>query len=705
VATLRLQKKFQAVNGVVTEEVAISADEKLAALGLDAGHGRDLAVWEVGDDTKLLRQIPGHDRASYSLAFAATGTHLAALSDDAKGEHIDIMDAANGKPVRSIDLRSRDVGRLCYSPDGRYLAGAGTQFVRLWNANTGQPLRQIQPAKREPEPLETVVSPSALSFSPDGKLVAVGMPGGVQISEASSGLEVARLRGHDGTVHTIAFLPDGLRLVTGGHDTTAILWDLRRVLAQPPPDGAQFPRLLLDQFWRDLDAEDARTAYGSVAGLIDRPVDAVKLLAERLTDRESRTPRRLDRALVVLESIGGADAKKLLKDLAASKDLPQDKERHPAAEAALALRRLEGRPVAAPEPFALSATTRPAAGEFVASGPFTPTSAPATQAVAPQALVQPATHPGALAEPVAAVPAGPPPFKAARVPRPATAPPAIPAAPVLDDPQAVRNLVRSGDRRVLATLDQWLNSESDKREIGRGSLHLHVALEGLAAFPAEAEIPALVALFNNPTADATVRQDAAAAVAATGSKAARDFLIDAFNDPALGEPVRLQVAVALVELDVDAARDELIDVYQEYLDSLSGNIFSKIEARTAMATLGDAKLMDRVAALSEKQHSDRARNNIRNLLETMKLNAAPLDDLRKLAEDDKWENARKRYDAIKALGRRGGPETFKTLKSLKPWPPGSGGDNSIQQNFIQEFRDKAIAEIKRRHWPDLPPAG
>jgi WD40 repeat protein len=93
-----------------------------------------------------------------------------------------------------------DIYALAFAPDCRTLAAAGSErTVRLWDAITGD-LRMLLPQGQ---------ACRALTFSPNGALLACAGEGEVNLWEPQTGKHKATLTGHCGIVSALAFSPDG----------------------------------------------------------------------------------------------------------------------------------------------------------------------------------------------------------------------------------------------------------------------------------------------------------------------------------------------------------------------------------------------------------------------------------------------------------------------------------------------------------------
>lgn len=113
------------------------------------------------------------------------------------------------------------VTALAFSPDGKILAVGGYRAVTLWNLPTGKTLTAIS---HLPGPVQS------LAFRPDGTQIAVaggapGSSGEVQVFDTRTYARVGPvLEGHTDVVMSVAWSTDGKWLATGSQDKTARLW-------------------------------------------------------------------------------------------------------------------------------------------------------------------------------------------------------------------------------------------------------------------------------------------------------------------------------------------------------------------------------------------------------------------------------------------------------------------------------------------------
>jgi WD40 repeat protein len=429
--------------GPVTH-VHLSADGKalLTAAPNDVGH-----VWDANTGREV-RQVPLPRDAAH-VALSAGGRYFAS----SRGGRVTVQDATDGREVgrftaggrgtrvlavspdgktvatpggraEEIYLWDRETGRrrhtltaapadepsanarmlvrtevggvlsqeVVFSPDGRYLAGAGPRRqLCLWNAASGDTVwekelpgdqvverfaftsgslalaavnrdntislyetatgelrcRLGRPNRSRPTapavrigtgPVMLLIPdrqtpPSAsVAASPTGRFLAAanGEPV-IHLWDLVTGQEVGRLRGHQGGVVGLAFSAGGSRLVSGSLDTTALVWNVGKYTATARPVAAPLTARELETLWTDLAGKDGARAFAAQQTLSRHPAQAAALVRQRLPVAREVDPERLAKLIGGLSSRSLAARQKAVVEL---KELGEQVQ--PALEKALA---------------------------------------------------------------------------------------------------------------------------------------------------------------------------------------------------------------------------------------------------------------------------------------------------------------------------------------------------------------------------------
>src|SRR5262249_49040783 len=167
--------------------------------------------------------------------------------------------AAPFKVVRALKAR-RGVYALSFSPDGRLLAAGVDRALQVWEAETGKLVREVA---REGGAVALVV------FVDGGRAVACRAPDGtLQVIHTRSGEVRAKLEPTEHGLHELAPSPDGklLACVASGVGDHAILWDLS--------SGKRKWRIRFDEEFSQPNSVAVTPDGKAVAGSTD---DAVRL--------------------------------------------------------------------------------------------------------------------------------------------------------------------------------------------------------------------------------------------------------------------------------------------------------------------------------------------------------------------------------------------------------------------------------------------
>ena len=297
-----------------TLSITCSPDGKRVA---SSGADETVRIWDA-ENGQVLHTLLGHTGQVNSVEFSPDSRHL--VSGGAEGG-VRIWDVESGKVLRSLNGHTNAVQKILFGPEGRELiALASDSRMIVWDLRTSQIIRtwrgphdeakfQAATIIPEPQPLiaVTVVGASptflglqtgkesyatfsryirdksfpgpdvaaynsatsqlavrtdqnqihlwelplslraswpfgldrsvlklightrrvtSVAFSPDGKrLVSASEDGTLRVWSCETGQEVLSLHGHNGAVNSVVFTPDGRKLISGGDDGTVRIWN------------------------------------------------------------------------------------------------------------------------------------------------------------------------------------------------------------------------------------------------------------------------------------------------------------------------------------------------------------------------------------------------------------------------------------------------------------------------------------------------
>ena len=227
--------------------VAFLADGRMVTAGADA----KIALW-TARRPQPDQVLEGHTAPIVSLAISPDGATLVSASWDGTAR----LWPLRGGSARVLEGHAQNVNGVAFMPDGKSVVSVGYDLtVRIWPLSDAPPdvitlpsplnavavapdgeivtggadgkLRFLSPGNREVDEVQAGTTPIiALAISPDGRRVAAaGIGGTVNLIDRRTRNLVSALVGPGLPVWSVAFMPDGETLFTGGADATIRRWN------------------------------------------------------------------------------------------------------------------------------------------------------------------------------------------------------------------------------------------------------------------------------------------------------------------------------------------------------------------------------------------------------------------------------------------------------------------------------------------------
>ncbi|KAG2149065.1 WD40-repeat-containing domain protein, partial [Suillus bovinus] len=196
--------------------IALFPDSKMIISG---SYDRRIRLWDVGSGQASGEPIRGHKVSVNVVAVSPDGTMFVSGGGDGK---ILIWNATTRTLATApIQAHLNSINSISFSPDSATIASIAGRMIKIWDVATAKLIIDI----------ESPISERQVAFSPEGsRIAAVSLIAPEQeklrIWDVKTGkpAAVSPITGHTGALLSVAWYPNGQRLVTASLDRTIRVW-------------------------------------------------------------------------------------------------------------------------------------------------------------------------------------------------------------------------------------------------------------------------------------------------------------------------------------------------------------------------------------------------------------------------------------------------------------------------------------------------
>ncbi|MBR8831642.1 MAG: WD40 repeat domain-containing protein [Chlorogloea purpurea SAG 13.99] len=171
-----------------------------------------IRIWDMKVRRPIYR-LAWIGNAVYALAVKSDGVTLAAGENDGKVKYWNIR---QGKLLSEFSPHKEAVTALLYTRDGQKLiTGSVDRTIKIWDAGTN---RLLYTLKGHSARIRSMV------LHPDGQTLASASDDGIRLWNISTGKLINHLGSLGDWVESLDFSPNGQYLVSGGYNSSVLLW-------------------------------------------------------------------------------------------------------------------------------------------------------------------------------------------------------------------------------------------------------------------------------------------------------------------------------------------------------------------------------------------------------------------------------------------------------------------------------------------------